>query len=166
MKNMKEMIQLVEGATRENPMDVTAVIDDENDYTVTIHGGTRIGKLEKKDDDQYEFCDAEPSFEEYEGMDFDTVEDAEEFFKEMTKNDDPVYENHIYVVNENNVDEGCVVYNLPEVDNMVNYLNETVFGNKHNTLKVYKEIPSDLDLNEATYPHASWNEFKRNFGID
>lgn len=167
MKNMKELIQLVENATRENPMDVAAVIKDEDDYTVTIHGGTRIGKLKKKDDGQYEFCDAEPSFEEYEGMDFEDVETAEDFFKEMTKNDDPVYENHIYVVNENNEEEGCIVYNLPEseYDDMINYLNENVFGSEFNKLKAFKDIPDTHTPCESEYPHASWNEFKKRFDI-
>jgi hypothetical protein len=167
MKSMQELIQLVENATRENPLDVTAIIKDEDDYTITMHSGTRIGSLEKKEDGRYEFCDAEPNFKEYEGMDFEDVETAEEFFKEMTKNVDPVYENHIYVVNENDADDGCIVYNLPEseYDDMIEYLNESVFGSEFNTLKAYKDIPDAYAPCVPTYPHASWNEFKRRFDI-
>lgn len=167
MKNMKELMQLVENATKENPMDVAAVIDNEDDYTVTIHGGTRIGSLKKTDNGEYEFCNPEPSFEEYEGMNFEDVETAEDFFKEMTKNDDPVYENHIYVVNENTDGEGCVVYNVPdkEYDGIIKYLNESVFGSEHNTLKAYSWDKEKHDANDDKYQLVSWNEFKKRFDI-
>ena len=164
MKTMKELLALVENATRENPMDVTAVIDDVDTYTVSVHSDSaRIGELVKTDNGEYEFRNPEPSFEKYEGMNFDSVEDAEEFFKEMTKNDDAMYENSIFVVNENNPSEACVVYDLPEgkKNDTVKYLNESVFGSGYSKLKAHSRLPKKCEK----YPSTTWKEFKNRFSI-
>lgn len=86
--DMKRYMKLLESAS--NPMDVQVKeLDDSKTVAELVLRDEQVeGRFEETEEGKFRFKSNSENFSEYEGIEFDDLQAAEDFFIDMTQNDE------------------------------------------------------------------------------